>query len=155
MENRRNPFCYYGWGGLLVLIFGCFSFGYAYSRKNFSAHRKGLIIAGGVAIGILCVGVITCVVVSWRRKKAAAFDEEDIVVSQPTRRQPHHEPPMRASPNELHNEAGMDSQQLPSQCNPPQQGDDDGLPEKPPPAYSERPDDPVHRDPNPTSLLNV
>lgn len=155
MENRRNPFCYYGWGGLLVLIFGCFSFGYAFSRKNFTAHRKGLIIAGGVAFGIICVGIITCVVVSWRRKKAAAFDEEDVVVSQPTRHQPHNEPPMAANPDELHDRTGMDPQQQPKQCISPQQGDNDGLPEKPPPTYSERPDYRINRDPNPTSLLNV
>lgn len=155
MENRRNPFCYYGWGGLVALIFGGFAFGYGFSRKNFSAHRKGLIIAGGVAIGIIFVGIIACVVISWRRKKVATSDEEDLVVSQPTRSQPHHEPPMTANADELHDRAGTDSQRQPNQHNPPKQGDNDGLPEKPPPAYSERPDDRVYRDQNPTSLLNV
>lgn len=139
----------------MALIFGGFAFGYGFSRKNFSAHRKGLIIAGGVAIGIICVGIITCVVVSWRRKKAAAFDEENLVAPQPTRRQPHNEPSMTANADELHDRAGTDSQQQPDQHNPPKQGGDGGLPEKPPPAYSERPDDRVYRDQNPTSLLNV
>lgn len=155
MEDRRNPFCYYGWSVLLVLIFGGFSLGYGFSRKNFSAHRKGLIIAGGVAIGIICAGIITCVVVSWRRKREARFDEEHLVVSEPMRRRPIHEPPMTSNTNEVHHGAGMDLQAQPSQPNPPRQGDDDGLPEKPPPAYSERPDNRVYRDPNPTSLLNV
>lgn len=155
MENRRNPFCYYGWGVLVPLIFGGFALGYGLSRKNFSAHRKGLIIAGGVAIGILVLGIITCVVVSWRRKKVTASDEEDIVVSRPTRSQPHHEPPMTDNADELHDRAGTDLQQQPNQHNPPQQGNDDGLPEKPPPAYSERSDDRVYRDQNPTSMLNV
>lgn len=155
MEDRRNPLCYYGWGTLLVLIFGGFSLGYGFSRKNFSAHRKGLIIAGGVAIGIICLGIITCVVVSWRRKREAVFDEEDLVVSAPMRTQPRHEPPMTTNPDDLHGGAGTDSQRRPNQTDDPQHNDADGLPEKPPPAYLERPDDRVYRDPNPTSLLNV
>ncbi|KAH8783123.1 hypothetical protein F5883DRAFT_680091 [Diaporthe sp. PMI_573] len=155
MEDRRNPLCYYGWGGLLVLIFGGFSLGYGFSRRNFSAHRKGLIIAGGVAIGINCVGITTCIVVSWRRKRAAAYDEERIVISAPMTRPPNLEPPMTANQNHSHRDVGTDSQQRANQHSDAQQNDVDGLPEKPPPAYSERPDDRVYRDPNPSSLLNV
>lgn len=155
MEDRRNPLCYYGWGVLLALIFGGFSLGYGFSRKNFSAHRKGLIIAGGVAIGIICLGIITCVLVSRNRKREAAFDEEGLVVSEPMQRQPNQEPPMTADPNGLHSGAGTESQRRPNQRGVPQQDDADGFPEKPPPAYSERPDDRVYHDPNPTSMLNV
>lgn len=155
MEDRRNPFCFYGWGGLLALIIAGFTLGYGFSRKNFSAHTKGLIIAGSVAIGILFLGIITCVVASWRRKREAALDEENLVASALMRRQPSHEPPMAANPNDLHGGAGRDWQRPPDQQSIPQQNDVDGLPEEPPPAYSERPDDRVYRDPNPTSLLNV
>ncbi|KAG6364682.1 hypothetical protein INS49_006286 [Diaporthe citri] len=155
MEDRRNPFCCYGWGGLLALIIGGFTLGYGFSRKNFSAHSKGLIIAGGVAIGVLFLGIITCIVASWRRKRQAAFDEEDLVSSAPMRRQPSHEPPMVANPHNLHGGTGTDSQRLANQQSDSQQNGVDGLPEKPPPAYSEYPDDRVYRDQNPTSLLNV
>lgn len=155
MEDRRNPFCYYGWGGLLALIIGGFTLGYGFSRKNFSAHSKGLIIAGGVAIGILVLGIITCVVASWRRKRQAAFDEEDLVASARMRRQPSYEPPMAANLDDLHRILGTDSQRRTYQQCVAQQNDVDGLPKEPPPAYSERPDDRVYRDPNPTSLLNV
>lgn len=155
MEDRRNPFCYYGWAGLMILIFGGFCLGYGFSRSNFSAHRRGLIIAGGVAIGIICVGILICVVLSWPRKRAATLDEEHRVVSGPTRRQPNQEPPMTVNTNNLYSAGGADAQQRPDQHIFPQQNDVNGLPEKPPPAYSEHPNDRVYRDPNPTSMLNV
>lgn len=157
MEDRRNPMCYFGWGGLLVLIFGGFSLGYGYSRRgrDFTTHRKGLIIAGGVAIGLICVGIIICVLFSWRRKRAAAFDEERLVISEPMTRPPNLEPPMTANQNNLHRDVSTESPQRADQQNGAQQNNVDSLPEKPPPAYSERPDDRVYRDPNPSSLLNV
>lgn len=162
LKDRANPFCSkYGWGGLAVLIFGGFSYGYAFSRKNFTAHRKGLIIAGSVAFGIICVGIITGVVVRWRRKKAAARDEENLVVRPPAYEPPmtanrnSSQPPITSNQNESVRDAGSDSssQQVEPHSDA-QQNDIDGLPEKPPPAYSERLCDRVG-DPNPSSMLNV
>jgi hypothetical protein len=158
-REPRNPLCYFGWGGLLILIFGAFSLGYGYSRRgnDFRTHRRGLIIAGGLAVGIFCVGIITCVVVSVRRKRAPARDEEDLLRPAPTTRQPNLEPPMNATQNGTHLQRGVgtDPRQGANHHGDAQQNDVDSLPNKPPPAYSEYPSDRVCRDPNPSSLLNV
>lgn len=154
MENKNNPLCYFGWSGLLIIVFGAFSLGYGFSRSNFSAHRKGLIIAGSVAVGIICVGILTCVLVSWHRKRQTRVGDEELVVSQPTRRQPDHQPPMTTNPVGSCVIEGTDAQQ-PNQRDSLQQSGVHALPEKPPPTYTEVANDRVYRDPNPTSLLNV
>lgn len=161
LKDRGNPFCSkFGWGGLAILIFAGFSYGYAFSRKNFTAHRKGLIIAGSVALGIICVGIITAVVIRERRKKAAARDEENLVVRPPAYEPPmtadrhSSQPPITANQNNSPRDASSDPQQGADHHSDEQHNDPDGLPEKPPPAYSERLGDRVG-DPNPSSMLNV
>ncbi|KAI3397688.1 hypothetical protein diail_10457 [Diaporthe ilicicola] len=114
MEDKMNSFCYYEWGGLLVIIFGAFALGYRFSQRNFSAHRRGLIIAGGVAVGNICVAIITCVMVSWHRKRQAVFDEEDLVVPacEQIHRQPTQQPPTTTTTTtELHSSLDTSSQQ--------------------------------------------